>query len=209
MLEAKQSNNKKPDTQTKILDAACEEFAEFGLAGARVDRLAKKAGVNKAMIYYHFGSKEKLYQAIIDQHFERMYQISIMADYGSSDFETIIANLARNIHLLFDGREKFIPIFLREIASGGEYFTKGMVKVMNESGYVKRLLNLIDEGKNTGVLRDINTKQAIASYLGMNILYQLTAPVFNAVWEVNNEDEFRKKRPETVADLFLNGIKAK
>ncbi len=51
-------------TRTALLDAALAEFAEKGLAGARVDEIAARAGVNKQMISYHFGGKEGLYQAL-------------------------------------------------------------------------------------------------------------------------------------------------
>ena len=52
----------------KILSTAIHEFAEHGKAGARVDRIAERAGVNKAMIYYHFNSKDNLYAASIAEH---------------------------------------------------------------------------------------------------------------------------------------------
>ena len=53
---------KKSDiTRQKILTAAEAEFSEIGLYGARVDSIAQRAGVNKRMIYAHFGSKEQLY----------------------------------------------------------------------------------------------------------------------------------------------------
>src|SRR5579863_2920063 len=48
-------------TRARILDAALQEFAAHGLAGARMDEIATAAGVNKALLYYYFESKEKLY----------------------------------------------------------------------------------------------------------------------------------------------------
>ena len=50
-------------TQQAILAAAEDEFADKGLAGARVDTIAEQSGVNKRMLYYYFGSKEGLYIA--------------------------------------------------------------------------------------------------------------------------------------------------
>src|SRR5205085_2530910 len=65
---------------TQILDAAALEFAERGYAGARVDRIARRARVNKAMLYYHFGSKQSLYRALLRQIFshaaDRLQQIA-------------------------------------------------------------------------------------------------------------------------------------
>jgi AcrR family transcriptional regulator len=54
-------------SQNTILAAARDEFAEHGLGGARVDRIAERAGLNKRLIYYYFEDKEKLFQAVLEQ----------------------------------------------------------------------------------------------------------------------------------------------
>ncbi|WP_063813225.1 TetR family transcriptional regulator [Herbidospora daliensis] len=51
-------------TRQRLLDAAMAEFAEYGIAGARVDRIAAVAGTNKAQIYHYFGSKDQLFDAV-------------------------------------------------------------------------------------------------------------------------------------------------
>ncbi|MDE1938633.1 MAG: TetR/AcrR family transcriptional regulator, partial [Alphaproteobacteria bacterium] len=62
----KRRNN--PDaTKQDILNTATEEFANYGLSGARVDRIAKKMRTSKRMIYYYFGSKEALYRTVLEQ----------------------------------------------------------------------------------------------------------------------------------------------
>jgi AcrR family transcriptional regulator len=67
------------DTRRRIFDAAAAEFAEHGLAGARVDRIATAAKANKQAIYLYFGSKEKLFAAILQAKLEEV-QISIAID---------------------------------------------------------------------------------------------------------------------------------
>ncbi len=61
-------------TQQAILAAAEDEFADKGLAGARVDTIAEQSGVNKRMLYYYFGSKEKLYIAVLERAYRAMRQ---------------------------------------------------------------------------------------------------------------------------------------
>src|SRR3954454_17707972 len=51
-------------TRARLLAAARQEFAAFGIAGARVDRIAAQAGSNKAQIYHYFGSKDGLFDAV-------------------------------------------------------------------------------------------------------------------------------------------------
>ncbi|HWI74359.1 MAG TPA: TetR family transcriptional regulator [Baekduia sp.] len=54
-------------TRQRLLDAASAEFAAFGIAGARVDRIAAAAKSNKAQIYHYFGSKDDLFDAVFDE----------------------------------------------------------------------------------------------------------------------------------------------
>jgi len=56
----------------RILEAAKQEFATHGLAGARVDRIAAKAGANKRMLYYHVGNKEELYLTVLEGAYEKI-----------------------------------------------------------------------------------------------------------------------------------------
>ncbi|MFD7893782.1 TetR family transcriptional regulator [Streptomyces sp. NPDC059743] len=53
-------------TKSSLLRAATDEFAAYGIAGARVDRIAAAAGYNKNLIYVHFGSKEQLFDAVYE-----------------------------------------------------------------------------------------------------------------------------------------------
>ena len=61
------TSSRSAETRARLLAAARAEFAEVGLSGARVDRIARQAGVNKERIYGHFGSKEKLFTEVIAQ----------------------------------------------------------------------------------------------------------------------------------------------
>jgi len=71
-------------SQGQLLDAALAEFSEFGLAGARIDRIAQKAGLNKRLIYYYFEDKERLFQAVL----ERAYA-HIRAEEGRQAFHDL------------------------------------------------------------------------------------------------------------------------
>jgi AcrR family transcriptional regulator len=59
------------DTKRRIFEAATAEFAEHGIAGARVDRIAARAGANKQLIYAYFGSKRDLFEAVVSAHVRR------------------------------------------------------------------------------------------------------------------------------------------
>src|SRR3954463_13229758 len=82
----------------QILDAAAHEFAEHGYAGARVDRIARRAAVNKAMLYYHFTSKQQLYRTLLRRLFsraaERINAVGASAAAPAEQIDRVIAEFA-------------------------------------------------------------------------------------------------------------------
>src|ERR1700749_2273472 len=71
------------ESRDRILDAALTEFAAHGLAGARTERIAVAAGVNKALLYYYFESKEKLYTAALEMAAVRVRDSSMAVYEGA------------------------------------------------------------------------------------------------------------------------------
>ncbi|MFH7029333.1 MAG: TetR/AcrR family transcriptional regulator [Heteroscytonema crispum UTEX LB 1556] len=72
--KVKRASRDSQATQAEILDAAVEEFAQHGLANARIEAIASHTGVTKAMVYYYFNSKEGLYQAVLKQGFNTYFR---------------------------------------------------------------------------------------------------------------------------------------
>lgn len=62
-------------SRERLLDAATEEFAAHGIAGARVDRISATAGVNKAQMYGWFGSKDGLFDAVFERHLHQIVDV--------------------------------------------------------------------------------------------------------------------------------------
>src|ERR1700761_6388477 len=73
--ESRRGSRRQPEaSRNAILRAALAEFAQEGLAGARVDSIAEAAGVNKALLYYYFRDKETLYGATLENFFAPLHQ---------------------------------------------------------------------------------------------------------------------------------------
>jgi len=80
------------DTKRRILQAATEEFAKQGIAGARVDRIAEKAGCNKSMLYAYFGDKDGLFDAVFSMLVEAIlneapFDATDLAEYAGRLFD--------------------------------------------------------------------------------------------------------------------------
>src|SRR6478609_7026277 len=105
----------------RILGAAAAEFAARGYAGARVDRIARRARVNKAMLYYHFASKQGLYRTLLRNTFggiaAQLEQIAGGKGPPQEKLDAAVSALAAYI----DTHAFFPSIMLREVAEGGTH----------------------------------------------------------------------------------------
>jgi len=105
----------------RILEAAASVFSEVGFAGARVDEIADRAGVNKAMIYYHIGDKETLYAEVINNIIGNTAETISREIKDVQDPEEklriYIRTFARNV----DNNPQVAPVMMREVASGGKH----------------------------------------------------------------------------------------
>ena len=198
------------NTFDKILRTARVEFARHSLAGARVDRIASLAGVNKAMIYYHFRSKENLHQVVIDRELGKVKTLMEEVLARETDPESAFRRLSELFRSMFEDQDNFVPMFLREIASGNPRFREAFVNAVAEKkSLTENAKRLINEGKRKGLFRDVDSRHAMISFMGMNMGYLLMAPFVNSVWEIRDEEKFKKERPKQVVDLFLHGLRAK
>lgn len=83
-------------TKARLLDAAFTEFAAYGIAGARVDRIAEAAGANKRLIYVYFGNKEQLFDEVLQQALTAgaesvPFDVDDLPGYAGAIFDHLVA----------------------------------------------------------------------------------------------------------------------
>jgi len=197
-------------SRRKIIESAKVEFAEYGLDGGRVDRIADRSGVNKAMIYYHFKNKEGLYVELIDRHIGAFVRKIIERTSDEPDLEKILVQVVETYSDFFTPENSYIaPIFLREMALGGGHFADLFKEAMSKKGLSGKLIEALDRGIVEGKYRAVESRQALISFIGMNLFYYLMSPLVNNMWDIRDESNFREERKKCVIDLFLNGIKVR
>ena len=127
------------------------EFAERGFEGARVDRIAAAAGVNKAMLYYHFGSKERLYQAVVRDMVGTMAARARAIAGGSGTAQERLDAWIGAVVEEAAARPWFPPIMLRELASGARHLDAETLGLMN--GVFGAIRDVIVDGQEGGEFR--------------------------------------------------------
>jgi AcrR family transcriptional regulator len=131
-----------------ILDTAAEEFARMGFDGARMDRIAELAGVNKATIYYHVGGKKALYHAVLDRVFANLTEGMRERVTGAGPASGRMRGLLESVARIVLERKYFSAIVVRELPSGFREFPPRIVERINalQDMYVA----LVEEGKADG-----------------------------------------------------------
>lgn len=143
-----------PDmTKESILLAATEEFSNFGLNGARVDTIAARTGMAKRMIYYYFGSKDELFNAVL----ERAYRCIRAAERGLNlERLPAIDAIRRLVEFTFDYEEAnvdFIRLVSIENTHRGEHIEKlENIKELNVP-IIDELKDILSRGQAEGVFR--------------------------------------------------------
>jgi AcrR family transcriptional regulator len=196
-------------SREKILGAALDEFAEYGVAGARVDRIARSAGINKAMIYYHFDSKEDLYLKVLETQVVARVAAMVQRFESAEGLEGILEFIAESYYTFLAPDSKLAPLFLREMAGGGERLKRIVPELAIHKDLPRKLRGIIEKGKEEGRYRDIDIRHAIVSFVGMCFFYLLAGPLVNEVWEIEDAQKFREERPKAIVDLFLRGMETR
>lgn len=196
------------DSRARILKAATEEFAKHGYAGARIDRIARRAKANKALIYYHFASKARLYQQVLENQVRHVVAYLKAKIDEAENLEDVLLGFSEKYHEAFKAESKLIPMLLREMAQGGQHIKELLPQIIDSEGHLRnRILRMIDDGKRKGLYRNLDSRHAIISFAGMNLFYLLMAPVVNEIWNIKDNGVFRKQRPKHIVDLFMSGLR--
>src|SRR5215472_16712317 len=125
------------ESRDRVFAAAAAEFAARGFAGANMDRIARAARLNKAMIYYHFAGKTALYRAILSDMFGAVRAAVDAVAASDLSPEDKIRAYVEAIAREAEARPHFPPIWLREIAEGGTHVDEATL------GYLRDVLGAL------------------------------------------------------------------
>jgi TetR/AcrR family transcriptional regulator len=196
-------------TRKKLLTAARREFADSGLAGARVDEIAARAGVNKQLVYHYFGDKDALYLAVLEWVYEE-----IRAQERKLNLEGLPPKQAikRLIEASFDhlaAHPDFI-VLLNDENRGGARHVRGSRKLeAMHSPLVSMVSSILSEGVRAGVFRKgINPVHLYISIAGLSYFYFSNTPTLSAIFGKDlSSPAARKARRKHVVDLVMQSLR--
>jgi TetR/AcrR family transcriptional regulator len=194
-----------PEVIARILDAAAEEFGDCGFSGARVDGIAKRAGVNKAMLYYHVGDKKTLFSHVILRTIGEVSQTLGKRLDGELTTEGRIRAFILNLTEAVSTRKWLPGLMMREAAGGGKDLTPEAALAVREMfGFFQ---NELKAGIASGRIREVDT--VVAHLLGLGgVLFFFSAASVIAGYlpEGSRSDRKTSELASAVSDILLNGL---
>jgi TetR/AcrR family transcriptional regulator len=207
------------DSRQRILKAALKEFSLHGFSGARIERIARSARINKAMIFYYFSSKKKLYQRVVREVLEQFVPMItglIAANPTAEDFLERLPSL----YVGFVSRHPdFVRMVAMELIQNPVNITSiftGIIREKTEQGLhgPVQMIGLIEKWIAENSVSEKDPFQFMLNIVSLSLLFLLGIPFLEAVFQLSPDgtqaalrgDEFYQKRAESIVNILKRGM---
>jgi len=201
---------KENKTKTKILLVTAELFVKYGKDAVSVSDIATKAEVNKALIFYYFESKDKLYFAVIKLWIDNLVKSLETVINDPSDGIRKIEYFVRTHTTYLAENQNMFRVLLREFANAnsenGEvlgYFSRAMSSIKN------RMLDTITVAIKSGEIRNVDPLQTMVNIISLDVFFFLGKPILKILQPDGFSGEFENQRIEHILDMIMNGLRKK
>lgn len=192
------------NTEQKILAAAEEVFLQEGFSGARMQLIADKAAINKAMLHYYFRSKDALFEKVFDENSKKFFPEMIeILDTDLPFSEKVESFIDRYIDMLL--AKPFLPLFVMNTINqkGKDDFIQKLPLELPQ-----KLMSSYFVDQSKGLVREINPMQFMLSIMGMCVFPFLAKPMISKAFNMVDEDfkalmQQRKLELKTYIKLIL------
>ncbi len=198
---------KDENTEEQILGAAKNVFQAKGMDGARMQEIADKAGINKAMLHYYYRSKQLLFEAVFKNAFSLLApQLNAILNNDSS-IEEKIKKFTSN-YISFIIKHPYLPNFIIQELNRNQDF---ILKLKDNKGFpnLNRFKKQVDEEVKKGIIKPISAEQLFINILALNIFPFVAKPLIMAFTNADSKvyKQLMEDRKIEVANFIINSIK--
>ncbi|MCA9521465.1 MAG: TetR/AcrR family transcriptional regulator [Myxococcales bacterium] len=180
------------NTRERILRAAGECFAESGFDGASTRQIAERSGVNKALIHYHFKTKEELFFGVFDDYYRRLIGALVDSLELEGTFEQRFAALIDS-YVAFLAANRDLGCVIQWEASGGKNIERVVAQMVP---LFQRGIELIEERHPLTKEGDLAASQLLLSFYGMIVTYFVHTPLFERLLGIDplSDDALQRRK---------------
>lgn len=170
-------------SQNTILAAARDEFAEHGLGGARMDRIAERAGLNKRLIYYYFEDKEKLFQAVLEQAYRDIREQEAQLHLLDLEPATAVRRLIEFTWNYYLAHPEFMTLLNSANLHKARHLAESKRARELNSPLIETLAGVLERGRRDGIFRGgVDPVQLYVSIAGMAYFYLSNSYTLSAIF---------------------------
>lgn len=191
-------------TRGELIAAATDEFSDKGLAGARVEEIAARTATSKHMIYYHFGSKDGLYRAVLERAYEEFRVAEGSVDYDSLPALEALSALVGATFDVHASRPQIVRIIMAENINCGQQI-RSIDSFEQRELALDTLRRILDRGAAEGTLRrGLDPLQIHLTVSALCFHYIANVHTFGHVFEIeaHSPEQMRARRDEIVATVI-------
>ena len=192
--------------RARIVAAAIEEFAARGFKGASMDAIAARTHTTRALINYYFGSKEKLYIAVLEQVYSEIRDAEGALDLDHLEPVDAVRSIVEFTYTYYVEHEGFVRLVVAENQARGHHLKKSKAMRTLNRPIIVRLADVIARGQKSGLFRaeidPVEVHKAIAALGMFNVTNQYT---FGAIFqrEMGAKGNLAARR-EMVSEVVLS-----
>jgi TetR/AcrR family transcriptional regulator len=202
---ARRRSQRPTGSRAGILGAAATIFSKAGLAGARMDVIAAAAGVNKALLYYYFKSKESLYEAVIEEHFSGFNRQALELLNAKGSAREILLRYAGMHFDFICSQLRYAPLYHQLMVTGGKPLNHLVKKYFLPRS--QALARLLERGMRDGEFRRASVTNTSISIVALIVFYFSAAQVLERLGHTDAfaKANLKRRRQETL-DFIRHGI---
>jgi AcrR family transcriptional regulator len=171
-------------SQRDILEAALDEFAAHGLAGARMDRIAERAAVNKRLIYYYFENKETLFLAVLEQAYERIRGEERQLELTQVEPTEAIRRLISFTWHYYLAHPEFLTLLNSENLHRARHLKQSTKVLTMHSPLVATLADVLERGARMKLFRaGVDPVQLYISIAGLSYFYLSNCHTLSTIFD--------------------------
>lgn len=192
-------------TREAILAAATHEFAQHGLAGARVDRIAERAGINKRMLYYYFGQKDGLFLAVLEGAYQRIREEEHQLSLDRVEPTEAIRRLIAFTWNYYIAHPEFLTLLNTENLHRARHLKKSSKVRTLHSPFVATIAEVLERGRKAGTFRaGVDPVQLYVSIAGLSYFYLSNSFTLSTIFDRDlMTPKARVERLSHMTDLVL------
>jgi TetR/AcrR family transcriptional regulator len=194
----------------RILKSAVKEFAKNGFWGARASRIAKGAGINKAMIFYYFSSKENLYQVIIEDTLKDLLKDVQKSIIKTDDPERLFEVLPE-VYIRFFSRNQFLAkIIIHDLVQNPVHIAKIIAKIFENAVFKPQIIfkKMVNDWYEKGLITESDPVHVILNIMPPSLFCFIGLPMVEAILgrKIDINDQFIEDRIKSVVNLIKRGM---